>query len=59
MHLYVFDEIKKAKNVLEQSEINKTDADSTLILESIRHYFNLIRSQALVEVSEAENEYMN
>ena len=26
-------------------------------MESIRHYFNLIRSQALVEVSEAENEY--
>ena len=39
LHLYVFDEIKKAKNVLEQSEINKTDADSTLILESIETLF--------------------
>ena len=57
MHLYVFDEIKKAKSVLLQSEINKTNADSNLILESVRHYFNLIRSQALVEVGEAENEF--
>ena len=57
LHLYVFDEIKKAKSVLLQNEINKTNADSTLILESIRHYFNLIRSQAFVEVSEAQNEF--
>ena len=49
--------LKKAKSVLLQNEINKTNADSTLILESIRHYFNLIRSQAFVEVSEAQNEF--
>ena len=35
LHLYVFDEIKKAKSVLLQNEINKTNADSTL-------YWNLL-----------------
>ena len=37
IHLYVFDEIKKANSVLQQNEISKNDADSLIILESSRH----------------------
>ena len=57
LHLYVFDEIKKAKSSLEQSEITKDDADSYIILESVRHYFNLIKFKNAVALSEIENDY--
>ena len=57
LHLYVFDEIKKAKSSLEQNEITKDNADSSLILESVRHYFNLIKFKNAVALSEIENEY--
>ena len=57
LHLYVFDEIKKAKSSLEQNEITKDDADSSLILESVRHYFNLIKFKNAVALSEIENDY--
>lgn len=57
LHLYVFDEIKKAKSSLEQNEITKDNADSSLILESVRHYFNLIRFKNAVALSEIENDY--
>jgi outer membrane protein TolC len=57
LHLYVFDEIKKAKSSLEQNEITKDNADSLLILESVRHYFNLIKFNNAVALSEIENDY--
>ena len=57
IHLYVFDEIKKANSVLQQNEISKNDADSLLILESARHYFNLIKFKNLVDINEAKNDY--
>ena len=59
LHLYVLDEIKKAKSSLEQNEITKDNADSLLILESVRHYFNLIRFKNAVALSEIENDYQN
>ncbi len=57
LHLYVFDEIKKAKSSLEQNEITKDNAESLLILESVRHYFNLIKFKNAVALSEIENDY--
>ena len=54
---HVFDEIKKAKSSLEQNEITKDNADSSLILESVRHYFNLIKFKNAVALSEIENDY--
>ena len=56
LHLYVFDEIKKAKSTLEKNEITKSNADSLLILESVRNYFNLIRYNNKVNLKEAEND---
>ena len=56
IHLYVFDEIKKAKNSIKQSEISKDNASSTLILESIRNYFNLIKYKNLVELNQAKRD---
>ena len=57
LHLYVFDEIKKAKSSLEQNEITKDNSDSLLILESVRHYFNLIKFKNALALSEIENDY--
>ena len=57
LHLYVFDEIKKAKSSLEQNEITKDNTDSSLILESVRHYFNLIKFKNAVALREIENDY--
>ena len=57
LHLYVFDEIKKAKSSLEQNQITMDNAESLLILESVRHYFNLIRFKNAVALSEIENDY--
>ena len=57
IHLYVFDEIKKANSVLEQNQINRSNSDALLILESVRHYFNLIKFKNIVEISEAKNDY--
>ena len=57
LHLYVFDEIKKAKSSLEQNEITKDNAQSLLILESVRHYFNLIKYKNAVALSEIESDY--
>jgi len=57
LHLYVFDEIKKAESLLSQNEISKKNAESFLILESVRHYFNLIRYKSLINLREAEHEY--
>ena len=56
LHLYVFDEIKKAKSTLEKNEITKSNAESLLILESVRNYFNLIRFNNKVNLKEAEND---
>ena len=56
IHLYVFDEIKKAKNSIKQSEISKDNASSILILESVRNYFNLIKYKNLVELNEAKRD---
>ena len=41
-HLYVFDEIKKSKSILQENKIRQNDSESEIILESIRHYFNFI-----------------
>ncbi len=57
LHLYVFDEIKKAKSSLVQNEITRNNADSLLILESVRHYFNLIKFKNAVALSEIETDY--
>tara|TARA_B100000035_G_C21035138_1_gene570498 strand:+ start:2516 stop:3820 length:1305 start_codon:yes stop_codon:yes gene_type:complete len=57
LHLYVFDEIKKAKNTLEQNEITKSNADSLLILEAVRNYFNLIRFNNKVDLNQAISDY--
>ena len=58
LHLYVFDEIKKAKSKLEQNEITKSNSDSLLILESVRNYFNLIRYNNKLELSKATSDYL-
>ena len=57
IHLYVFDEIKKAKSAIKQNEISRDNADSLLILESVRHYFNLIKYNNLVKLNHARNEF--
>ena len=57
LHLYVFDEIKKAKSSLEQNEITKSNADSLLLLESVRNYFNLIRFNNKLNLNEAISNY--
>lgn len=57
LHLYVFDEIKKAKSSLEQNEITKSNSDSLLILESVRNYFNLIRFNNNLDLKKAISDY--
>ena len=56
-HLYVFDEIKKSKGVLKENEIRKNDSQKIIILETVRHYFNLIRQKNLLELNQIKKEF--
>jgi len=56
-HLYVFDEIKKSKSSLKQNEIRKNDSENIIILETARHYFNLIKQKNLLELNQRKKEY--
>ncbi len=58
-HLYVFDEIRKSKNMLYRNEITTKDSESQIILESVRHYFNLIKYKNLVELNQIKQQYYN
>ncbi len=58
-HLYVFDEIKKSKNTLKKNQIQERDSESLVILESVRHYFNLIKYKNLVELNKIKNSFYN
>ena len=55
-HLYVFDEIKKSKSVLQENKIRQNDSESIIILESIRHYFNLIKQKNLLLLNQLKKE---
>jgi outer membrane protein len=55
-HLYVFDEIKKSKSVLQENKIRQNDSESVIILESIRHYFNLIKHKNLLSLNQLKKE---
>ena len=55
-HLYVFDEIKKSKSVLHENRIRQNDSESIIILESIRHYFNLIKQKNLLSLNQLKKE---
>ena len=55
-HLYVFDEIKKSKSVLHENKIRQNDSESVIILESIRHYFNLIKQKNLLSLNQLKKE---
>jgi outer membrane protein len=55
-HLYVFDEIKKSKSVLQENKIRQNDSESVIILESIRHYFNLIKQKNLLLLNQLKKE---
>ena len=46
-HIYVFDEIKKSKGILKENEIRENDSQKIIILETVRHYFNLIKQKNL------------
>ena len=56
-HLYVFDEIKKSKDMLKENEIHENDAQKIIILETVRHYFNLIRQKNLMELNQIKKEF--
>ena len=56
-HLYVFDEIKKSKGVLKENEIREKDSQTIIILETVRHYFNLIRQKNLFELNQIKKEF--
>ena len=56
-HLYVFDEIKKSKGVLKENEIREKDSQIIIILETVRHYFNLIRQKNLFELNQIKKEF--
>ena len=56
-HLYVFDEIRKSKGMLEENEIRKNDSQKIIILETVRHYFNLIKQKNLLELNQIKKEY--
>jgi outer membrane protein len=56
-HLYVFDEIKKSKGVLKENEIREKDSQTIIILETVRHYFNLIRQKNLLELNQIKKEF--
>tara|TARA_B100001113_G_scaffold96853_2_gene77797 strand:- start:348 stop:1652 length:1305 start_codon:yes stop_codon:yes gene_type:complete len=58
-HLYVFDEIKKSRDSLRKNQITNNDSESMLILESVRHYFNLIKHKNLVELNKIKKQYYN
>jgi outer membrane protein len=55
-HLYVFDEIKKSKSVIQENKIRQNDSESVIILESIRHYFNLIKQKNLLSLNQLKKE---
>ena len=55
-HLYVFDEIKKSKSILLENKIRQIDSESIIILESIRHYFNLIKQKNLLSLNQLKKE---
>jgi outer membrane protein len=55
-HLYVFDEIKKSKSILQENKIRQNDSESVIILESIRHYFNLIKHKNLLSLNQLKKE---
>ena len=55
-HLYVFDEIKKSKSLLQENKIRQSDSESVVILESIRHYFNLIKQKNLLSLNQLKKE---
>ena len=55
-HLYVFDEIKKSKSLLQENKIRQSDSESVIILESIRHYFNLIKQKNLLSLNHLKKE---
>ena len=56
-HLYVFDEIKKSKGVLKENEIRENDSQKIIILETVRHYFNLIKQKNLLELNLIKKEF--
>tara|TARA_Y100000992_G_scaffold302273_1_gene275808 strand:- start:778 stop:2088 length:1311 start_codon:yes stop_codon:yes gene_type:complete len=56
-HLYVFDEIKKSKGMLKENEIRENDSQKIIILETVRHYFNLIRQKNLLELNQIKREF--
>jgi outer membrane protein len=56
-HLYVFDEIKKSKGVLKENEIRENDSQKIIILETVRHYFNLIRQKNLLALNRIKKEF--
>lgn len=56
-HLYVFDEIRKSKEILHKNEITTSNSESLIILESVRHYFNLIKYKNLVELNKIKQQY--
>ena len=58
-YLYVFDEIKKSNDIVKQNEIRKNDSNSLLLLDTVRHYFNLIKFNNLVELNEAKKDFHN
>ena len=58
-HLYVFDEIKKSKETRRRNEITNINSESLIILESVRHYFNLIKHKNLVELNKIKQQYFN
>tara|TARA_Y100000768_G_scaffold66883_1_gene46573 strand:- start:5318 stop:6622 length:1305 start_codon:yes stop_codon:yes gene_type:complete len=56
-HLYVFDEIRKSKGALRKNEIVNNDSEKLIMLESVRHYFNLIKYKNLVELNQKKQHY--
>jgi outer membrane protein len=56
-HLYVLDEIKKSKGALKENEIRENDSQKIIILETVRHYFNLIRQKNLLELNLIKKEF--
>ena len=56
-HLYVFDEIKKSKGMLKENEIRENDSQKIIILETVRHYFNLIKQKNLLELNLIKKEF--
>ena len=58
-HLYVFDEIRKSEDALNKNKIASSDSELQIILESVRHYFNLIKYKNLVELNKIKQQYHN